>query len=55
LQNESSPIATSTISEKARDKLVAEFKYLRAHAHAPVSTFLDYLRFNFVIYSVMDI
>lgn len=45
LQNEPSPIATSTIQEKARDKLVAEFAYLRAHALEPLATFLDYLTY----------
>eukprot|EP00842_Homolaphlyctis_polyrhiza_P003156 jgi/Hompol1/3841/HPOL_006776-RA len=43
LQNEPSPLSTATIAEKARDKLVAEFEYLRANANKPLSTFLDYL------------
>jgi V-type H+-transporting ATPase subunit d len=43
LQNEPSPIPTSAIAEKAREKLVEEFRYLRAHAVAPLSTFLDYI------------
>ena len=43
LQNEASPIQTSTIMEKARDKLVDEFRYLRANAVYPISEFLDYL------------
>ena len=43
LQNEASPIQTSTIMEKARDKLVQEFMYLRANSCHPISEFLDYL------------
>ena len=43
LQNEPSPLATTTIAEKAREKLVADFKYLRANSNNPVSAFLDYL------------
>jgi V-type H+-transporting ATPase subunit d len=45
LQNEPSPIATVTIAEKARERLVAEFKYLRANANHPVAAFLDYLTY----------
>nr|KAJ3423030.1 isocitrate lyase 1 [Polyrhizophydium stewartii] len=43
LQNEPSPLATTTIAERAREKLVAEFNCLRANANKPLSTFLDYL------------
>ena len=47
LQNEPSPLATVTIAEKARERLVAEFKYLRANANHPVAAFLDYLTYFF--------
>lgn len=43
LQNEASPLATTTIAEKAREKLVADFKYIRANANHPVAAFLDFL------------
>ncbi|KAG0170542.1 H(+)-transporting V0 sector ATPase subunit d [Apophysomyces sp. BC1034] len=43
LQNEPSPIATSTIQEKLTERLVEEFDYLRANAVQPLSKFLDYL------------
>ena len=43
LANEPSPIATATIHEKATQKLVDEFKYVRANAVEPLATFLDYL------------
>jgi hypothetical protein len=43
LANEPTPLATSTISEKATQVLVDQFAYLRANATAPLSKFLDYL------------
>ncbi|CAB5376420.1 unnamed protein product [Rhizophagus irregularis] len=43
LANEPSPISTATIHEKATQKLVDEFKYVRANAVEPLSRFLDYL------------
>ena len=43
LQNEPSPISTSTIAEKATRKLVAEFEYLRTNSTQPLSKFLDYM------------
>jgi hypothetical protein len=43
LSNEPSPLVTTTIAERAKDKLVSEFLYLRAHANAPLATFLDYI------------
>lgn len=43
LANETPPISTSTISEKATAKLVAEFDYIRSNAVEPLSTFLDYM------------
>ncbi|KAJ3328940.1 H(+)-transporting V0 sector ATPase subunit d [Blyttiomyces sp. JEL0837] len=53
LQNEPSPLATTTIAEKARDKLVAEFQYLRASANRPLSTFLDYITYGYMIDNVI--
>lgn len=43
LQNEPSPISTSTISEKLTQRLVDEFDYIRSHAVQPLSKFLDYI------------
>jgi V-type H+-transporting ATPase subunit d len=43
LQNEPSPIATSTISEKLTQSLVDEFQYIRSNAVQPLSKFLDYI------------
>ena len=53
LQNEPSPLSTTTIAEKAREKMVAEFQYIRAHAVAPLSTFLDYVSYSYMIDNVM--
>lgn len=53
LQNEPSPLATTTIAEKAREKLVADFKYLRANANQPIAAFLDYLTYSYMIDNVI--
>ena len=52
LQNEPSPLSTTVIAEKARDKLISEFFYLRAHANQPLATFLDYLTYSFIHFIV---
>ncbi len=43
LQNEPSPLHTTTIAEKCTQKLVEEFEYLRANSYEPLTTFLDYI------------
>jgi V-type H+-transporting ATPase subunit d len=43
LQNEPSPIATSTIAEKLTQSLVEEFNYIRTNAVQPLTKFLDYI------------
>lgn len=43
LQNEPSSISASTIADKATEKLVNEFEYLRGNAVQPLSKFLDYI------------
>ncbi len=53
LQNEPSPLSTTTIAEKAREKMVAEFQYIRAHAVPPLSTFLDYISYAYMIDNVI--
>lgn len=53
LQNEPSPISTSTIAEKATRKLVAEFEYLRTNAVQPLSKFLDYMTYAYMIDNVI--
>ena len=53
LQNEPSPLATTTIAEKCTEKMVEEFKYLRAHAVEPLATFLDYITYSYMIDNVI--
>ncbi|KAE8215007.1 hypothetical protein CF327_g1651 [Tilletia walkeri] len=53
LANEPSPLSTSTIAEKATRKLVAEFDYLRSNALYPLSKFLDYLTYSYMIDNVI--
>jgi len=53
LQNEPSPLATTTIAEKCTEKLVNEFKYIRAHALEPLATFLDYITYSYMIDNVI--
>jgi len=53
LQNEPSPLATSTIAEKCTLKLVDEFNYIRAHAVEPLSKFLDYITYSYMIDNVI--
>lgn len=43
LQNESSPLTSAIITERASEKLVKEFNEFRFHAVKPLSTFLDYV------------
>lgn len=43
LQNEPSPIATSTVAEKLTQSLVDEFDYVKSNAVQPLSKFLDYI------------
>ncbi|KAJ9066401.1 H(+)-transporting V0 sector ATPase subunit d [Entomophthora muscae] len=53
LQNEASPIATSTISERCTERLVEEFQYLRSQAVGPLALFLDYITYGYMIDNVI--
>ncbi|KAI0217181.1 H(+)-transporting V0 sector ATPase subunit d [Massospora cicadina] len=53
LQNEPSPLATSTISEKCTERLVEEFQYLRSQAVGPLALFLDYITYGYMIDNVI--
>ncbi|KAL1934060.1 hypothetical protein VTP01DRAFT_6242 [Rhizomucor pusillus] len=53
LQNEPSPIATSTVSDRLTQRLVEEFNYIRANAVEPLSTFLDYITYQYMIDNVI--
>lgn len=43
LANETPPISTSTIAEKATQRLVDEFNYIRSNATGQLRKFLDYM------------
>jgi V-type H+-transporting ATPase subunit d len=53
LQNEPSPIHTTTIAEHATRRLVEDFEYLRKNAVEPLSTFLDYITYGYMIDNVV--
>ena len=43
LANESLPISTSTISERASQIMVDQFNFIKSNAVEPLTTFLDYI------------
>lgn len=53
LQNEPSPLATTTIAEKCREKFVEDFKYLQYNASDTLSKFLDYITYGYMIDNVI--
>jgi V-type H+-transporting ATPase subunit d len=53
LANIPSPITTSTISDKATEKLVEEFNYLRAQAVGDFAKFFDYITYSYQIDNVV--
>lgn len=52
LTSEVSPISASFIESRLRDKIVMEFLHIRNQARAPLSTFLDYITFAYMIDNV---
>ncbi|KAF8517354.1 ATPase V0 complex subunit D [Hysterangium stoloniferum] len=53
LANEPLPLSTSTISEKATQILVDQFNYLRSNSVQPLSKFLDYMTYAYMIDNVI--
>src|SRR5205809_3576499 len=47
-----SPLSTSVIAQKATDKLVQEFRYIRAQATGSLAKFMDYLTYAYMIDNV---
>ena len=43
LQDEPSPLLVSTIAKKCYEKLADEFRFVRAQANEPLTTFLDFI------------
>ncbi|KAL1707573.1 V0 complex, c/d subunit of ATPase [Schizophyllum commune] len=53
LANEPLPLSTSTIADKATQILVDQFNYLRSNAVEPLSKFLDYITYAYMIDNVV--
>ncbi|KAA1469999.1 ATPase V0 complex subunit D [Dentipellis sp. KUC8613] len=53
LSNEPLPISTSTIADKATQILVDQFNYIRSNAVEPLSKFLDYITYGYMIDNVV--
>jgi len=53
LANEPLPISTTTIADKATAILVDQFNYIRANAVEPLSKFLDYITYAYMIDNVI--
>jgi len=53
LANEGSPLHTVTIADKCTEKLVSEFEFLRANAVEPLSNFLDYITYGYMIDNIV--
>lgn len=53
LSNEPSPLSVSTIDDKLREKLVIEFQHMRNHAVEPLSTFLDFITYSYMIDNII--
>lgn len=46
-------MSTATIADKATEKLVSEFNYIRTNAVEPLATFLDYITYAYMIDNVI--
>lgn len=55
LQNEPSPVPPPVLGRACRDKWVREFNYLRAQAVEPLSTFLEFITYEYIIDNVLMI
>ena len=53
LANEASPIDVMTIEDRLREKLVSEFNYLRVNSVKPLSEFLDFITYSYMIDNVV--
>lgn len=53
LANEPSPLSVSTIDDKLREKLVIEFQHMRNHSVEPLSQFLDFITYSYMIDNII--
>uniref|UniRef100_A0A5S6QC92 V-type proton ATPase subunit n=1 Tax=Trichuris muris TaxID=70415 RepID=A0A5S6QC92_TRIMR len=53
LANEPGPITVNVLEEKLREKLVIEFQHFRNNSLVPLSTFLDYVTYSYMIDNIV--
>jgi len=53
LQNEAGPITPAIFKERCTEKMVNDFKYLRSMAQDPLSKFLDYITYGYMIDNII--
>lgn len=53
LSNVPSPITTSVISDKATERLISEFQYLKSQSMYPLSKFMDFITYSYMIDNVV--
>ncbi|XP_018614287.2 V-type proton ATPase subunit d 2-like [Scleropages formosus] len=53
LANENEDLTVSRIDDKMKEKLFTEFRCLRSHSVQPLSTFLDYITYSYMIDNVI--
>jgi len=53
LADQPSPLHTTTIAQKCTEKMVAEFNHLKFQAVQPLSTFLDYITYGYMIDNIV--
>lgn len=53
LANEPLPLSTAVIADKATEKLVNEFNYIRTNAVEPLATFMNYITYAYMIDNVI--
>lgn len=53
LENEAHPLDIKILREKCTERMVQEFEYLRANSYEPLRTFLEYIRYEYMIDNVV--
>jgi len=53
LSNEVGPLTVAVIDERLREKLVIEFQHLRNHSLTPLSLFLDFITYGYMIDNII--
>lgn len=53
LSNEAGPLTVSVIDEKLREKLVVEFDHMRTQAVEPLSQFMDFITYSYMIDNII--